>query len=92
MGRHFVLFVRPGGATPPRLGITATRKVAGAVGRNRIRRQVREVFRRTLFPDGASGELVVNVRNGAPEAPFASLATDLESLFRRAYRGSGGIP
>lgn len=38
-----------------RLGVTVTRQVANAVGRNRIKRIVREVFRqnRALFPDGA---------------------------------------
>jgi len=40
---------------PTRIGITVTRQVACAVGRNRIKRILREVFRqnRSLFPQAA---------------------------------------
>lgn len=86
VGRYFVVFARSGGDL--RLGITATRKVGGAVARNRVRRRVREVFRRYPFPEGASGDIVVNVRDGAPGAPFANLAAELEGLLRRAVRGA----
>ena len=40
---HFVIMVMPGARQ--RLGMTVTRRAAGAVGRNRVRRLVREVFR-----------------------------------------------
>jgi len=54
---------RPNNTAPSRLGITVTRQVANAVGRNRIKRMVREVFRqnRTLFP-GATDIVVVAKR------------------------------
>src|SRR5690606_8110681 len=44
---HYVVVVlrRPEGDDVRRLGITVTKKVAGAVGRNRVKRVVREVFR-----------------------------------------------
>ena len=55
--RHFLVFMsrradEPQG--PARLGITVTRKVGGAVQRNRIKRLVREAFRheRAAFPAG----------------------------------------
>ena len=50
--RHFLVFSRRGATENgdasgwPRLGITVTRKVGNAVARNRIKRLVREVFRR----------------------------------------------
>lgn len=66
---HFVFLVRrspePG---PGRLGITVTKKIAGAVGRNRWKRLIREAFRLhpELVPDGTS--VVAIVRQ--PESSF----------------------
>jgi len=49
---HFLIVVHPNTLRKPRLGITVTKKVGNAVERNRIKRVVREVFRRNraLFP------------------------------------------
>jgi ribonuclease P protein component len=51
---HFLIVVQPNALENTRLGITVTKKVGTAVQRNRIKRVVREVFRRNraLFPKG----------------------------------------
>jgi ribonuclease P protein component len=53
-----------------RLGVTITKKVAHAVGRNRIRRVVREVFRRnrSLLPEGI--DLVAIAKREAVDLSF----------------------
>ena len=68
-GPAFVLLVWPRAADvsgpPQRLGITVSRKVGGAVVRNRVKRRVREWFRR-LRPRLRSGiDVVVIGRSGA---------------------------
>lgn len=71
---HFVIMVMP--AARQRLGVTVTRRTAGAVGRNRVRRLVREVFRqnRALFP---RCELVVVARAGADRLDYAAVRAEV---------------
>lgn len=55
-----------------------------AVQRNRLRRRVRELFRRNRELFGkAGGNLVVNVRPSAAGATFAELAEDYRSTLSR---------
>jgi ribonuclease P protein component len=46
------LFSKPNGLTVGRLGIAATKKLGGAVVRNRAKRLIREVFRRNDIAPG----------------------------------------
>jgi ribonuclease P protein component len=81
--RSFVLIVaaRPD-RDPARLGITASRKIGGAVVRNRAKRLVREAFRATaeLFPTGI--DLVVIVR----KPPGAMKAAEVAAEWRGAKK------
>lgn len=72
---HFVVMVHANERR--RIGITVTRRVAGAVGRNRIKRLVREVFRldRQLFP--ANCDVVVVARRGAHRLDYAHVLAEL---------------
>ena len=42
---HLVLYVARNRLGRPRVGLTATKKVGGAVTRNRVRRRLREIYR-----------------------------------------------
>jgi ribonuclease P protein component len=85
--RHFLIMVRCEGRQ--RLGVTVTRKTAGAVGRNRIRRLAREVFRRNraLFPTGC--ELVLLARAGADRLDYATLQAELTAARAALARAAG---
>jgi len=75
--RHFVLLLCH--ADRARLGVTVTKRIAHAVGRNRVKRVVREVFRRNreLFP--ARCEMVVIARRGAPTLGYEAVRRELSS-------------
>ncbi len=108
---HFVLLVSARRATatplpapqalpaPARLGIVTSRKIGGAVQRNRVRRLCRECFRRwpDLLPAGV--DLVVIARPGAPEMALASVEAEwraalpqLKKRAREALARGGGKP
>ena len=73
------------GDPPPRLAFSVTRKVGPAVVRNRVRRQLRESFRR-LTVDGtvAGGSYLLAARPEVIEHSFADLHADLRRALARA--------
>lgn len=77
----FVLFVMRNELGRPRLGITVTRRIGGAVRRNRAKRLVREIFRRHKA-ELANVDIVVNGRAGLPDADYARLEQELLSRLR----------
>jgi ribonuclease P protein component len=83
-GRLMTMFVRPNGCPHARLGIAATRKIGGAVIRNRAKRLTREVFRH--HKPATAVDIVVVPRREFLDAPYSSLEREFDSLLRRAAR------
>jgi ribonuclease P protein component len=83
-----IVFGHPNGLSHPRLGISASRRVGGAVVRNRWKRLLREAFRltRSKLPQGI--DLVVIPRPDT-EPTLASLLDSLPRLAARVARKLG---
>jgi ribonuclease P protein component len=76
----FVLLVRERGDGDPlmRLGITVTKKIGGAVVRNRMKRRFRALARELLPESGIAGaDHVLIGRGGGIERPFDQLRDEL---------------
>lgn len=74
----------PDAPGPPRVGFTATRKIGGAVVRNRARRRLRSAVAEVLPAFGVGGwDYVVVAREGTVSRPFAELVGDLRAALRR---------
>lgn len=91
--RHFS-FVYRNTAGVSRLGLTVSRKIACAVGRNRIKRVLRDVFRLNKDQLGQTWAIVVIARRGAGEQENAQLRAQMLEFVQHVSqrRKSGGRP
>jgi ribonuclease P protein component len=68
-----------------RFGVTASRRVGGAVVRSRCKRRLRELYRihRHEF-DGFAADMVINARGSCASAPWSELERDFLASVHRA--------
>jgi len=88
-GRLFLLLAAPNGRTFDRLGLAVSRRVGGAVGRNRARRLLREGFRRVDRPAGPGFDLVVVARAPLAGRGQAEVDRELRERVQRLLRPTG---
>ena len=84
-GRLMTVFVLRREDDRTRLGIAATKKLGGAVERNRAKRLVREMFRQHATPPGL--DVVVVPRRDLVNASLAAIEADYASCLRRHTQG-----
>jgi ribonuclease P protein component len=85
-GRYLTLFTLSNELTVGRLGIAATRKLGGAVLRNRAKRLIREVFRRNKLAPGF--DVVVVPKRELLNASLTALETEFRNTLERSLRRS----
>jgi ribonuclease P protein component len=84
VGRFMVLWVRQAPDACLRLGLVSSRKVGGAVERNRARRRLREAWRLNRHRLSGTVDIVLVARRRIGEASAAEVETELMDLCQRA--------
>ena len=76
---NFVTLMHRSAVEPKvRFGVTVSKKVGGAVTRNRIKRRIREILRQSRHRF-SNGDYVVIAHPAAAQASYQRLAEDLET-------------
>ncbi len=81
-GMYFVVITAPRQGGASRLGITASRRVGGAVVRNRVKRLVREFFRRHEQRITPAQDVLVIARPRAADAGYADVKCELGAALK----------
>jgi ribonuclease P protein component len=82
--RYSTVFILANQGGIGRLGIAATRKLGGAVQRNRAKRLIREVFRRNKIAAGF--DVVVIPKRDLLDASLSTIEADYRTLLDRRLR------
>jgi ribonuclease P protein component len=83
---NFLALFRRSAAGRSRLGITVTRKVADAPGRNRLKRLVRESFRHARSEFKCCWDIVIIAKQRPEVIPSAEALAELTALFEKISR------
>jgi len=83
-GRYSTIFLLPNRGQVGRLGVAATRKLGGAVKRNRAKRLVREIFRHNKIASGF--DVVVVPKREFLDTSLAVVEADYRSTLERQLR------
>lgn len=78
---HFVVLSKNNDKGQSRLGVTVSARVGKAVVRNRIKRLLREFFRRHRYEIPAQRDFVVIARKGAEKLSLSAVEGELRGAF-----------
>ena len=73
---HFVLYISENNLSCHRLGVTVSRRVGRPVVRNRVKRRLREIFRKNKEVISRHSDLVVNAKRSAGNCSYTALQAD----------------
>jgi ribonuclease P protein component len=70
----------------PRVGVSVSKKVGGAVVRNRIKRQIKEILRKNSDALGSGYDIIFVVRVRCSGASFGEIQSSCLKLLKKAIR------
>jgi ribonuclease P protein component len=83
---------RPDAATGPRVGITVSRALGGAVERNRIKRRMREAIRLHFTGLTSSMDVVFNPKKVVATEEFVAIEQEVSRSFEVIEKAAARVP
>jgi ribonuclease P protein component len=77
---HFLVIIKPNHLGRTRLGLTVGKNAGGAVRRNRIKRLLREFFRRSINKFPSSRDIIIIALKGSDPLTYRQVFEELSSL------------
>ena len=77
---HFIVVIMEKLVGPTRLGITASRKVGGAVQRNRVKRLLREIFRSSYPCVRPRTDFSIIAKKGSTTLSYEQVLAEIKHL------------
>jgi ribonuclease P protein component len=85
----FFIYLLENGLPCSRVGITVSRKVGKTNVRNRLKRRLREVFRKNKSVVDPPSDLVINTSRMTAEASYILLEGEFREVFLQRRKGKG---
>jgi len=79
--KHLILYILRNDLTHSRIGLAVGRKTGNAVTRNKVKRRLREIFRRLFAEYPLCCDIVAVARSTAAEAAYRDLDRDIRKVF-----------
>ena len=79
----FTMYVKNNQLDRTRLGISISKKVGKSVVRNKIKRRIKEIFRKSLAEIKKGYDVVITVKPQAADADFKTMESEIKSLLKR---------
>ncbi len=91
--RHLLILLMPrSDGRPTRLGVVASKKVGGAVERNRAKRLLREIFRKNVAAFPLHTDIVIITRPGTDTLTESALQDEILGVQNLLHKRAKGRP